>query len=132
MTYIEFNIQFVMVTKKSKLYFCIALAVLILGVVAFTSGGITGDATSSEVQKVTISMKDWMYSPMTIKVKAGVPVELNLDDSVRGCFRDLVIPELGIRKRLATSKDTIEFTPEVGTYTYACSMFMGQGKIIAE
>lgn len=120
-----------MVMKKSRLYFCIALSVLILGVVAFASSNITGGATSSEVQKVTIGMKDWMYSPMIVKVKAGVPVELNLDDSVRGCFRDLIIPELGISKYMATSKDTIKFTPEAGSYTYACSMFMGQGKIIA-
>lgn len=118
--------------KKSILYFSIVFSVLILGMVIFASSSITGGATSSEIQKVTISMKDWMYSPQIIKVKAGVPVELSLDDSVSGCFRDLVIPELGINKYMATSKDTIKFTPEVGSYTFACSMFMGQGKIIAE
>ena len=113
---------------------------IIFGVIALTiilslfliKGNMTGDAVNGEVQKVTIEMKNWRYSPQVITVKAGVPVELNLDDSVRGCYRDLMIPGLGIRKYMRTSKDILTFTLEKGEYVFACSMFMGQGKIIAE
>ena len=111
-----------------------AVALIILLGLFFVKGKVSGNSVSKDsgYQEVTIDMKNWVYSPSTIKVKADVPVRIYLTDNVGGCFRDLVIPELNRGKYLATSKDYLGVTFEKGTYTFACSMFMGQGKIIAE
>lgn len=118
--------------KKSHIY--IGIAVLILVGIFFVRGSITGNAvaTDGDYQKVVIDMKNWAYSPNTITVEKDVPVRLYLSDNVQGCFRDLTLPEMGINKYLRTSADYIEVTFPEGTYTFACSMYMGTGKIIAK
>ena|SRR3989344_2832998 len=86
---------------------------------------------SGDFQKVTIGMKNYNYYPNTINVESGKTVRLSLDSSVSGCFRDFTIRELGVRKYLQTPSDYVEFTPtKPGTYTFACSMGMGTGKLV--
>ncbi len=95
--------------------------------------GMTGNVVGSgEAQEITIDMKNWVYSPSVVRVEARVPVRIYLTDNVRGCFRDLIIPEMDIRKRFASSEDYIEVTFPEGSYTFACSMYMGTGRIIAK
>ena len=90
-------------------------------------------SNGDEVQKVIIGMKNFNYYPNTITVKVGKPVSISLDSSVGGCFRDFTIRELGIRKYLKTTQDTIEFMPtKPGTYQFACSMGMGVGTLIVK
>lgn len=92
-----------------------------------------GNAGNGEVQNIVIGMKDYNYYPNTIKVKAGQPVSISLDESVYGCFRDFTIRELGVREYLRTPQDTVVFTPtKKGTYRFACSMGMGTGTLIVE
>lgn len=89
---------------------------------------ITGD-----VQKITLSSKNLNYYPNTIKVKEDKPVELTLDESVTGCLRSFTIKDLGVSKYTRTPSDKITFTPtKKGTFTFACSMGMGFGKLIVE
>ena len=98
-------------------------------------GTISGQAIAGqqEVQKVTLSLKDYNYYPNTIKVKAGQPVSITLDKSISGCFRSFTIKELGVFKNSKTPEDTIDFLPEKkGTYRFACSMGMGFGTLIVE
>ena len=108
------------------------------GIFLFTKGEAKQDITgnviaNNEIQKITLGIKNYNYYPNTIKVKAGIPVRINLDESVRGCYRSFVIRDFGIAKRLATPEDYVEFIPsKKGTYTFACSMGMGRGKIIVE
>ena len=112
----------------------IGIGVLIVSVILLFGGNITGNVVADEgdFQKVTIDMANWQYSPKVIEVEKDKPVRLYLSKNVKGCFRDLTIPEMGITKYLATSKDFIEVTFPEGEYTFACSMFMGSGKIIAK
>ena len=119
---------------NKKIYFGIAIVFIILGAVLVfgINKDNSSDSSKGDVEKISIGMNNYNYYPNTIKVKAGVPVEITLDDSVGGCFRDLVIPKLGIRKYLQGSKDKVTVTFDKGEYVYACSMYMGQGKIIAE
>jgi plastocyanin domain-containing protein len=77
-------------------------------------------------------MKNGNYYPQVIEVKKGVPVRIYLSDNVRGCYRNIVIPQLNINKYLPTSTKFIEVTFSEGEYIFACSMFMGTGKIIAK
>ena len=119
-----------MISKPSM----IGIVVLIVALILLFGGNITGNAVANDgdFQKVTIDMVNWQYSPLVINVEKDKPVRFYLSKNVQGCFRDLTIPELGITKYLATSKDYLELTFPEGKYTYACSMNMGSGTIIAK
>ena len=95
--------------------------------------GIGNEENNGDVQKINIGMKNYNYYPNTIKVKADTPVEITLDNSVYGCLRSFVIKEFGVNKYSKDSNDKITFTPnKKGTFTFACSMNMGYGKLIVE
>lgn len=95
------------------------------------NNGNVANTGGENVQEITIGMKNYNYYPNTINVKVNVPVRIKLDESVSGCFRDFTIREFGIRKHLQTPTDYVEFTPtKTGTFTFACSMGMGTGKLI--
>ena len=129
--------------KKSTLYIGAILLVLVIVGFFFFRGGssaINGNVVSEgsqalqgEVQKVVISEKNLNYYPNEIKVKAGQPVSIKLDSSVKGCLRSFNIKDLGVSKNAKTPSETIDFTPtKKGTFRFACSMGMGYGKIIVE
>ena len=104
------------------------------GVIA---GSITGNIvavnSNKGVQKVVLGLKDFNYYPNTIKVKAGKPVSISVDESVSGCLRDFTIRDFGIRKYLKSLGDKVVFTPtKKGTFRFACSMGMGTGTLIVE
>jgi len=93
----------------------------------------TANVVYGETQKVVLSMKDLNYYPNEIRVKAGQPVSISLDETVTGCLRSFTIKELGVSKYVRTSQETIDFTPtKKGTFRFACVMGMGYGKIIVE
>lgn len=111
--------------------------VLIAGGIFFKANtektGTTETITNSPPQKVVLSLQNYNYYPNTVTVKAGQPVQLSLDKSVQGCLRSFTIPELGVKKVLATPQDMLEFTPTTkGTYKFQCSMGMGYGTLIVE
>ena len=124
--------------KNTTIFIFAFLIIIAGGIFLFTKGEAKQDITgnviaNNEIQKITLGIKNYNYYPNTIKVKAGIPVRINLDESVRGCYRSFVIRDFGIAKRLATPEDYVEFIPsKKGTYTFACSMGMGRGKIIVE
>jgi len=119
----------------------IITTLLIGGFLFFENKLISGNSTqqqgnvlnqNKEIQKITLSMKG-NYYPNTIKVKSGIPVEITLDNSIKGCYRNFNIPELGISKYSSGPLDTITFTPnQKGTFGFRCSMGMGTGTIIIE
>lgn len=125
--------------KNTTLLMLIGIAVLLVGgFVFFKSIGhnsVNGNVINGngEVQKIVIGAKNLNYYPQTIKVKAGQPVEISLDGSVTGCLRSFTIKDFGISKNLPTPNDKVTFTPDKkGTFTFACSMGMGTGKLIVE
>ena len=105
-----------------------------------SSKGVTGNVIiedpsqiQGEVQRVTLSTKNFNYYPEQIEVEANKPVEITLDKTVTGCFRSFTIRDLGVSKYAKTPADKIIFTPtKKGTFTFACSMGMGFGKIVVE
>lgn len=126
--------------KNTTILIVIILIVLVGAIFVYANSGknsndITnsGDSANGEAQKIVISMKNYNYYPNTITVKANQPVEITLDNSVKGCYRSFTIPQLNIAKRLSTTSDKLVFTPtEKGTYRFACSMGMGYGTLIVE
>lgn len=92
----------------------------------------TGNA-AGPFQKVVLGMKDRNYYPREFTVKAGQPVEITLDNTVRGCLRSFAVRDLGVAKYAPTPEDKIVFTPQrTGTFTFSCSMGMGFGKMIVQ
>ncbi|MFH1631070.1 MAG: cupredoxin domain-containing protein [Candidatus Aenigmatarchaeota archaeon] len=85
-------------------------------------------------QIVQLSFKNGNYYPNTIELKKGVPVVIEVDmNTVRGCYRSIIIPTFGVRKTVTTSNNKIEFTPDkAGTFGFSCSMGMGTGKLVVE
>ena len=115
------------------------LVIVALGVLGFfiynnsnVTGNVTNDGSSGDSQQITISMKNGNYYPQTINVKAGQSVSISLDSSVVGCYRSFNIKQLGVSKYLKSPSDTVTFTPNKGTYRFACSMGMGTGTLIVE
>ena len=108
---------------------------IFLGSGKSSSAGNTGSAVinKGEAQKINLGTKNYNYYPDTIKVKAGQPVELTLDESVYGCLRSFTIKDLGIQEYSRSPEEKIEFTPtQKGTFAFSCSMGMGYGKLIVE
>jgi len=129
--------------QKSTLYLLGILALIAIAAYIVTSknndysnlSGNAGDIgpVSGDVQNIVIGIKNYNYYPNTVTVKAGTPVSISLDSSVRGCFRDFTIRSLGVKKYLKTPQDTVEFTPnQEGIFTFACSMGMGTGTLVVE
>lgn len=124
-----------------------AVIVLFAGVVSLTSGWaltgatITGAAVGApafdvptiptgEKQVVDMRVQGIDYIPDVLTVKKGVPVEWRIDGSgSSGCTSVIVVPSLGINKRLSrTEPNVITFTPQTaGTIRFTCAMGMAGG-----
>ena len=125
--------------KNTTLLIIAGLILIAGGIFIFTksdasSQDITGNIIKNdEIQEITLSLKNYNYYPNTITVKEGIPVRISLDKSVTGCLRSFTIRDFGVAKNLRTPEDYVEFTPnKKGTFTFACSMGMGRGKLIVE
>ena len=89
-------------------------------------------STSKGVQKTTIVV-DGGFSPSTINVKAGHPVQLTFDTKHKACISSVNFPGMKMKKVLTDGKKTIfTFTPKKGTYAFACPMNMMKGKVVAK
>ncbi len=94
--------------------------------IAVLSGALLLQA--QEPQRITVTAKKYEFTPSTIEVKAGQPVEITFqsEDTKHG----FECKELGIEK-IVFDKDkpeTVTFTPEkAGTYEFKCAKFCGMG-----
>lgn len=102
------------------------------------SGGENSESVNSDVkttngvQTANINVYPGGYEPNLVRVKAGIPVQLNLTTvGGYGCTSTFVVPQLGIRKSLPRNgTDTVSFTPQKpGKITWTCSMGMYYGTI---
>lgn len=116
----------------------IVIGIIILSIITIvlmnkTEENITGNIIqdTSNSQEITLSYgtingaRNYILSENT--VKAGEPVTITVDTTtVKGCYRSIAIPDLGISKYIQESDNKITFTPtEPGTYKIRCGMGMG-------
>ena len=96
--------------------------------------GDTAVLGSDGIQRITLSFGSSNYSPDTIRVRRGIPLEMTADLSrIGGCYSVIIIPAFGIQKQFTSSDNILRFTPDrVGTFDFSCAMGMGRGKIIVE
>ncbi|WP_432662326.1 sulfite exporter TauE/SafE family protein [Wukongibacter baidiensis] len=84
-------------------------------------------------QIINLTIKSNQYVPDVKVVKAGVPVQINLDVlSVNGCNNPISIPQYGIERNLMSKDNIIEFTPDKeGSVTITCWMGMITTQLVA-
>ncbi|OGY88988.1 MAG: hypothetical protein A3B30_02760 [Candidatus Komeilibacteria bacterium RIFCSPLOWO2_01_FULL_52_15] len=78
-------------------------------------------------QIAEMRVEGYEYYPSRFTVKAGVPVDWLIDGrKAQGCAQVLIVPKLGITRRLSRDAvTTISFTPKQdGTLEFSCSMGM--------
>jgi len=138
---IQENIKTNKSENRAFIYFMITFFLVVAGIIYFGMadkniiGNVINDRNSDtrDIQEINIGFKNYNYYPNTINVKSGIPVEITLDSSVRGCYRSFNIPELGVSKRSSSPQDTIKFTPNKnGAFRFQCGMAMGTGTIIVK
>ncbi len=85
--------------------------------------------TENNVQEVSMAIINSRFVPSAIELKPNVPVRLVIDRRENNiCSDELVVPQLGIRKKLAPfAKTVVEFTPKSeGAINLTCQMGMMQ------
>jgi len=99
-----------------------------------TASSTPSNAVAGDVQVVQMTMQNGDYQLSPARVKVDTPVKLIGDmNTIRGCYKTVVISELGVRKTLSATANTIEFTPtKAGTFSMTCGMGMAGGQIIVE
>ena len=85
--------------------------------------------SQATVQRIDLKASRFSFSPNSLRVKAGVPVELHIvsTDGTHG----LAIPALDIKQQLDQGKETVvSFTPtKAGQYPFRCSVICGSGHL---
>jgi plastocyanin len=100
-----------------------------------TAASIEADVTKETAPKVKIEVTQTGYSPNVIRVKKGVPVELDVHNPLENsCLSTLNMPDFNMNNvNLKVGTTTLSFTPSnTGEYTFSCGMDMFKGKIIVE
>ncbi len=98
-----------------------------------------GQATAAKApagaQVVEMTVTRDGFEPSTVKVKAGVPVQLVVTRKVeRPSATEIVIKDLGVNQKLPLDRPvTVSFTPtSPGKLRYACGMDMIAGTLVVE
>lgn len=93
------------------------------------------DLTKETNPKIEMMITPTGYSPNVIKVKKGIPVELNITNpGDNSCFSTFMMPDFNLNNvNLKAGTTKLSFTPDrSGEYTFTCGMNMFKGTIIVE
>ncbi|MBO0961152.1 cupredoxin domain-containing protein [Neobacillus sp. MM2021_6] len=94
------------------------------------------DVTNESTPKVKMLVTEKGYTPNVIRVKKGVPVELEIENPLKNnsCLSTFMIPDFNVNNlNLKTGTTNLSFTPDkTGEYTFSCGMKMFKGTIIVE
>lgn len=93
------------------------------------------DVTHEYAPKIKMKVTQTGYTPNVIRVKKGVPVELEIDNPFENsCLSTFSIPNFNmINVNLKVETTNLSFTPDkIGEYTFSCGMQMFKGTIIVE
>jgi plastocyanin domain-containing protein len=133
------------VVKESSMVNTRKLITLVLGVMPLvlvlvgcagtgtqTGEKATGTATiNGNSQIATTEVGPNFYTPIT--VQKGMPVRWTVkadEANLSGCNNEIIVPELGIQRRLQPGDTLIEFTPQsTGVIPFSCWMGMIHGQI---
>lgn len=118
-------------TGRSEMSCCQMLGAAPAGAKSVKSPKSAVPTAKDGVQRATVTI-DGGYSPASLSVKAGKPVEITfVRKSASGCDGTLVIPDLKFQKTLKQGEKTVvKFTPKkTGSIGFQCGMAMYKGQI---
>jgi len=135
--------------KRQALYIVIALAGVLCCVLIwkvsprFRTSGFMSRATPAPAKvapvpnappgSVLVNITMVGFDPAEIEAKAGQPIKLAFfRPNAANCAREVVFPDLGIRKELPPGQTTVvDITPpKSGSLGFACGMDMLKGQLI--
>ncbi|MEO2075373.1 MAG: cupredoxin domain-containing protein [Bacillus sp. (in: firmicutes)] len=93
------------------------------------------DVTDQSKPKINMLVTKTGYTPNVIRVKKGVPIELDINNPLEdSCLSTFMIPDFNIKNiNLKVGTTILSFTPDkTGKYTFSCGMEMFKGTIIVE
>jgi heme/copper-type cytochrome/quinol oxidase subunit 2 len=93
------------------------------------------DITKEAAPKIKMTVTPTGYSPNLIRVKKGVPVEIEITNpGDNSCFSLFMMPDFGLNNvNLKAGTTKLAFTPDKsGQYTFHCGMNMFKGTVIVE
>lgn len=93
------------------------------------------DVTKVSSPKIKMEVTQTGYSPNVIRVKKGVPIELQIENPLENsCLSTFTMPEFNINNvNLKVGATNLSFTPDkTGEYTFSCGMGMFKGTVIVE
>lgn len=105
---------------------------LILPLLAALLAGPAISAPAPTKQYATVRVSGSGYTPASLTLKPGIPAEITfLRETEGGCVGEILIPELGLRKKLPLKQPVkVEFTPTRGKFDFTCAMKMVKGTIV--
>ena len=117
-------------------FYTFSSALAIMGVSTPTNKSDKTEVSESidGVQVVRMDIGYYGFEPATIKLKKDVPVKWIIDgEGSNGCTNKIIVPNLGISKKIGKGENIVEFTPtEVGNINFSCWMGMVRGNFIVE
>lgn len=93
------------------------------------------DVTDQSAPLVKMTVTPTGYTPNVIRVKKGVPVQLEIENPLENsCLSTFMIPDFNINHvNLKKGTTNLSFTPDkTGEYTFSCGMQMYKGTIVVE
>lgn len=93
------------------------------------------DVTKESTPKIKMNVTPTGYTPNVIRVKKGIPVELDINNPLEdSCLSTFTMPDFNINNvNLKVGTTTLSFTPDkTGEYTFSCGMKMYKGLVIVE
>jgi heme/copper-type cytochrome/quinol oxidase subunit 2 len=93
------------------------------------------DVTNETSPVVKMMITPTGYSPNVIRVKKGVPVELEITNPTdNSCFSEFMMPDFSLNNvPIKTGTTKLTFTPDkIGEFTFHCGMNMYRGTVIVE
>lgn len=85
-------------------------------------------------RRVEVAITDQGFSPDSLEVAAGVPIELVFTrKSDKTCATEVEVPSLKVKKLLPLNEPVaVALTPVKGTITFQCGMNMLKGRLVVK
>jgi cytochrome c oxidase subunit 2 len=105
----------------------VALTATALAVAGCVAAAQVAPSKAPQAQTVEILAQKFNFTPEEIKVKKGVPVDLELTTLDR--LHGFDVPGLGLRAEIVPGQTThVKFTPDkAGRFLFHCDVFCGEG-----
>ena len=117
--------------QRATAFFVLALATVMFGAAAPVA---EQSQDPPKPKRIEIAVIPEGFSPASVDVQAGVPIELVFTRKTdKTCATEVVVPSLKVKKALPLNEPvTIPITPQKDEIAFACGMNMFKGKLVVK